>query len=200
MLLRVLEQRVARPVGGSENYPVRCRFIAAANQDLQAMTRAGSFRQDFYYRLNTFHLHIPPLRERRRDIAVLADYFLKHLAQQYGRDVTGIDPAAMNLLEACDWPGNVRQLRNAIERALIVCEGTRITPADLDAEVRGKAGTMPAANQTYQDAMQRFERSLLDNAITGADGNLSKAARQLDMKRTTLTYRVNQLGLRKARR
>lgn len=193
MLLRVLDQRRARPVGGGTEYPVRCRIIAAANRDLEQMVRRGEFREDFYYRLNLFHIHLPPLRERRDEIPVLAHHFLRLSAGQYGKRVTGIEPAAMSLLEAYHWPGNVRQLRNAIERAVILCDGERLSMADLDEQVRANMAAPTSALGDYQQAMRQFERGLLRAAIGHAGGNLSKAARSLHMKRTTLSYRIKQL-------
>lgn len=199
MLLRVLEQRVARPVGSNREYPVRCRFIAAANQNLGEMVEQGQFRQDFYYRLNSFHIHLPPLRERKRDVPILAHHFLRQVAEQFGRKISRIDHAAMSLLESYDWPGNIRQLRNAIERAAIVCETDHITVADLDRQIRGggsRVAESQHADESYHDAMHRHERQIILGAMQRAGGNLSEAARQLDMKRTTLAYRVRQLGLR----
>ncbi len=197
MLLRTLEQRTARAVGATTEYPVRCRFIAAGNRDLAAMVRQGRFREDFFYRLNSFHLHLPPLKERRSDLPVLVQHFLLRAAEQYRRGVNGVDPRAMAVLEQYDWPGNVRQLRNVIERAVIVCEGQRITLADIDPAIRQASAPEPGLLEgDYTAAMQRFEKRLLRQALSQAGGNLSAAARQLNMKRTTLSYRLKQLGLR----
>jgi DNA-binding NtrC family response regulator len=197
MLLRVLEQRVARPVGGDRDYAVNCRFIAAANRDLEAMVQEGSFREDLYYRLNVFNIHLPPLHERREDIALLADVFIQQAACDYGKPVRGITPGAMALLEAAHWPGNVRQLRNAIERATIVCEGDHIDTGDLDAQIRGMA--IPrghvAIPSGYEQAMRDFERKLVGTALERARGNRSEAARILQIKRGRLNYRLQALGL-----
>jgi DNA-binding NtrC family response regulator len=196
MLLRVLENRTARPVGGTGDYPVHCRFLAAANQDLDQLVARGVFRQDLFYRLNTFHIHLPPLRQRRRDIPVLAHHFLRQAARQYARGIQSIDPAAMNLLESHDWPGNIRQLRNVVERAVIVCEGDRVGVGDLDQTLRRSANLdAPVDRLQYHEAMRSYERRLLQAAIDRADGNLSLAARNLGMKRTTLNYRIAQLEL-----
>ncbi|HEX7008942.1 MAG TPA: sigma-54 dependent transcriptional regulator [Phycisphaeraceae bacterium] len=196
MLLRVLEQRVARPVGGQREYPVRCRFLAAANRDLAQLARQGRFREDLLYRLNVFHIHLPPLRDRREDIPILAHHFLAQLTAAYAKPITGFDPAAMEQLERHPWPGNVRQLRNTIERAVILCEGPHIQPRDL-AAVTAEADDpdLAADADDYHAQMRRFETRLLRQALARCEGNLSRTARLLRMKRTTLHYRVKQLGL-----
>jgi len=197
MLLRTLEQRVTRPVGGSREYPVHCRFIAAANQDLLGMVRKQEFREDFYYRLTTFHIDLPPLRDRRSDIPSLVHHFMHLASQQYDKPVQSIEPAAMSILESYDWPGNVRQLRNAIERAVIVCETDRLHVGDLDNTIRTSAILGHTdGDADYQQAMRTFETRLLRQTLQRTNKNLSEAARQLNMKRTTLSYRIKQLGLR----
>lgn len=195
MLLRVLEQRIARPVGGQADYPVRCRFLAAANQNLEDLVRKGEFREDLYYRLNVFHIHLPPLRRRPEDIPVLANHFLARTAAEYNRDIIGFEPTAMELLERYSWPGNIRQLRNSIERSVILCEGRRITASDLNlGSVERKELLEPC--QDYHTAMRQFESRLIRTAMQRSEGNLSQAARLLNIKRTTLNYRIKQLELK----
>lgn len=196
MLLRVLEERVARPVGGHAEYPVRCRFIAASNQPLERLVEEGAFREDLYYRLNVFHIDLPPLRSRSEDIPLLAGFFLTRTAKEYDHTIDGIEPAAMDLLESHAWPGNVRELRNVIERAVVMCEGKRITAADLASYLKRRAHTVSIGeNQAYADAMRDFETKLLRMALARSSGNLAKTARRLKMKRTTLTYRIKHLDL-----
>jgi DNA-binding NtrC family response regulator len=197
MLLRVLEQRVARPVGGTGDYAVNCRFIAAANRDLEDMVRAGSFREDLFYRLNVFNVHVPPLRDRREDIPLLANVFVQDAAREYNRTVNGLTPGALALLESADWPGNVRQLRNAIDRAVIVCEGELVDSGDLDHRVRGLTGPGPqiSPGSSYDQAMRSFEYNLVKAALQRAQGNRSEAARILQIKRGRLNYRLRQLDL-----
>ncbi len=200
LLLRVLEERLARPVGGGGDYPVRCRFVAAANRDLEAMVAKGTFREDLFYRLNVFPLHLPPLRQRIEDIPVLAQHFLVAAAREYGCDVAGFDPVAMERMEKADWPGNVRQLRNAIERAVILCSGTRIGVAEIQESVRLPAGEGEVPTDTsedYQVSMRCHERAMLQRALVACDGNITQTANRLNMKRTTLAYRLQQLGLSK---
>jgi DNA-binding NtrC family response regulator len=196
MLLRVLEQRTARPVGGTGDYNVTCRFLAAANCNLEDLVRQNKFREDLFYRLNVFHIHIPPLRQRREDIPILADFFLKQTASQYGKTIRVITPAAMEILEEYTWPGNVRQLRHAMERATILCESDTLDINDLDPKIR--CSTLPADSQdilSYDQAMEHFERNLIQSALARTGGNRSQAANLLHMKRTTLNYRILQLGL-----
>lgn len=197
MLLRVLEQRVARPVGAQTEYPVRCRFIAAVNRPLEAMVMANTFREDLFYRLNVFHVELSPLRSRREDVPLLANHFLTRIAQEYGRDIDRIEPAAMDLLEGHDWPGNVRELRNVIERAVVMCETRRITAANLAGYLKQRRRTVGVKpSQTYDEAMRDYESKLLRTALANSAGNLAEAARALGMNRTTLSYRVNRLNLK----
>jgi DNA-binding NtrC family response regulator len=198
-LLRVLEERRARPVGGQAEYHVQCRFIAAANRRLETLVQDGTFREDLYYRLHVFHLHVPPLRDRRDDIPVLAFRFLQDTARAFGKDIVGFEPSAMAILEHHPWPGNVRQLRNLIERAVILCDGQRIRRADLHpgGDLQPDAIALPAATDAdYHQAMQRFETQLLRRTLQRTDGNVSAAARQLNLKRTTLAHRLKHLHLR----
>lgn len=194
LLLRLLEERIARPVGGQTEYPVRCRFIAATNRALEPRIADGKFRQDLYYRLNVFHIDLPPLRRRAEDIPLLADFFLRRAAGDFGRDLRGIAPGAMDLLEAYPWPGNIRELRNVIERAAILCEGPRLSPADVSGSLK-RSVAVDAPARDYARAMEQFESRLIRHALNDSGGNVSAAARTLKMKRTTLRYRMRRLGL-----
>lgn len=201
MLLRVLEQRVARPVGGNRDYDVCCRFVAAANTDLEQMVREGSFRGDLFYRLNVFSIHVPPLRERREDIPVLAEHFVREACREYGKSLRTIGPGALALLERADWPGNVRQLRHAIERAVIVSERDLISAGDLDERIRACSEDDVPDGKTapeYDAAMRGFEWDLISRALTTANGNRSAAARALGIKRSRLNYRLRLLGIDEA--
>ena len=196
MLLRVLENRVARPVGGSGEYPVACRFLAAANRDMEQLVRDGEFREDLYYRLNVFHVHVPPLRERPDDISVLASFFLQQTAEEYHRDIEGFEPAALASLERYTWPGNVRQLRNAIERAVILSEGKRIRPVDLADYLQPQpTDETKIESLNLPQAVETLETRLIRNALQRTKGNIAQAAGLLGIKRTTLNYRIKKLGL-----
>ncbi|MDD4097455.1 MAG: sigma-54 dependent transcriptional regulator [Lentisphaeria bacterium] len=208
VLLRVLEQHTARPVGAGAEYPVRCRFVAAANRDLGRMVAAGQFREDLFYRLNMFNIHLPPLRERREDIPVLTNFFLLQASQEYGKKVHGISAEALRRLEEASWPGNVRQLRNAVERAVILAEDHVLDLRDFawtDRSGPGRPGEVeddsrsvgpgPGSAAGFDQAMADYERRLLAEAMRDAGGNTSEAARRLGIKRPRLCYRLKLLGL-----
>jgi DNA-binding NtrC family response regulator len=197
MLLRVLEQRAGRPVGGTGTYEVNCRFIAAANRDLQQLVAAGTFRADLFYRLDVFAVHLPPLRERREDIPLLADHFIREANRIYGKAVRALTPTALALLESATWPGNVRELRNAIERAVIIADADTLDVDLFDPQLRAGPPRISAsaARLDYTTAMRDFERRLLGGTLHDCDGNRSAAARRLNLKRTRLTYRLRHLGL-----
>lgn len=209
MLLRVLEEGTARPVGSTETYPVKCRFIAASNRDLETLIHQGSFREDLWYRLNIFNIQLPALRQRTGDIAVLAHHFLRELATRYHKKIDTIAPAAMAMLEEYDWPGNVRQMRNVIERALIVAESDSLQLADFENTLRNpshhahssmarpghSASLLDSKTASYAKAMERFEYQLLQSALAQSQNNLSQAARRLKINRTTMIYRLKKLGI-----
>ncbi|MFO0761240.1 MAG: sigma-54 dependent transcriptional regulator [Byssovorax sp.] len=193
-LLRLLQQREYSPVG--ENRVVRCdiRVVAATNRDLKREVAEGRFREDLYYRLDVIHLEIPPLRERRDDVAPLAEHFLRAFAERMARpDLVGFTPEALAALEAFDWPGNVRALENAVERAVVLSQGPRIGLADLPASIaQGDRRPMPAqpasvdAELGLRDAVERFENQLIREALERAGWNKQKAAQLLQINRTTL--------------
>lgn len=196
VLLRVLEQHTARSVGAGEEYPVKCRFVAAANRSLEQMVDEGSFREDLFYRLNMFNIHIPPLRDRREDIPVLTNFFLRKASQEYGKEVTGITPEALRWLESEPWPGNVRQLRNAVERAVILSDEPLLNQRNFDADPQSVS--LPPGRREIRDyttAMAEFERKVIAEALTASKGNTSEAARRLSIKRPRLCYRIKMLGL-----
>lgn len=195
VLLRVLEQHSARAVGAPTEYPVRCRFIAAANRSLQAMVADGTFREDLFYRLNMFNIHIPPLRERREDIPVLTNFFLRKASQEYGKPVSGITPEALRWLESEPWPGNVRQLRNAVERAVILSDESLLALRNFEPTANMQPQATVRSSTNYAASMANYERSLLTEALDAANGNISEAARNLGLKRPRLCYRLKHLGL-----
>jgi DNA-binding NtrC family response regulator len=197
MLLRVLEQRRARPVGGTGDYAASCRFIAAANRDLAQLVAAGSFRPDLFYRLNVFTLRMPSLRERPEDIPLLVDHFIREANRIYGKSVRALTPTALGLLEAAEWPGNVRELRNAIERAVIIADADLLDVHLFDPQLRPSATGLVAesADADYETILREVERRLLSRALRQSGGNRSEAARRLKIKRTRLNYRLKHLGL-----
>jgi transcriptional regulator with GAF, ATPase, and Fis domain len=216
-LLRVLQEMAFERVGSSEPVKVDVRVIAATHQDLEALIRVGRFREDLFYRLNVLPITLPPLRERAEDVAELAQHFLRLYAQRSGKEVTAIDDDALACLKAYSWPGNVRQLENVIERAVVVAEKPIITVDELSDEVRdGRAvepratavvdGIISAANrwvgeapaavaQTQRRERDRREREMLVRALAAAGGNKAEAARALGLARSTLLSRMKRLGL-----
>lgn len=194
MLLRVLEQRVARPIGGQREYPLHCRFVAASNRDLGEMVKKGQFREDLFFRLQVVRLALPPLRERREDIPTLSHFFLTQFNQTYGKSITGFTAEAMRHLETQNWPGNVRELRNAVERAVILCEQPRIRPSDLIDGGSAREQDLPSTFD-YGNYMNLCETRLIRSALQRCQGNISEAARVLGIKRTTLHYRMQHLRI-----
>jgi two-component system NtrC family response regulator len=199
LLLRVLEQRTARPVGGSAEYPVKARFISAANKSIPNLIQEGLFREDLWYRLNVFHISLPPLRERVEDIPALAFHFLRQFQTTMGRKIQGIDIGAMNRLEAYNWPGNVRELRNVIERAAIVCDGDKIRAIDIDlagrTDMEREALRLQNSESPFESSMKQFEKGLIERALAQSKDNVSQAAKILGINRTTLYYRMARFGV-----
>lgn len=209
-LLRVLQERTIERVGSSESIHVDVRILAATHQDLEKLIRQGRFREDLFYRLNVFPLHAPPLRERKEDIAELAMHFMRLSAQRCRKDVSQIEDDVLAVLKAYSWPGNIRQLENVIERAVVIAEGPVLTLSEVPAEVLQEdedqvtepSVTLPeaafesrAAASSWKDERERQEREQLVRALAAADGNKAEAARALGMARSTLVSRLKKLGL-----
>jgi len=199
-LLRVLQDKEIRPVGGRRPLHVDVRVIAATNKDLGALVTKGQFREDLYYRLEVVPIDVPPLRERRSDIRLLVDHFLRRQnAKRPGHEVA-IYEDAMTQLCAMDWPGNVRELENTIERLGILCEGGLITPEDVRSgrrTVRRSEDALPSlADEGFDlaQAVEDFETRLIEEALRRTRGNKQAAARMLGVKRTTLTSKLRRRG------
>ena len=189
-LLRVLETGELERVGSSRTIRVDARLVAATNADLAAEVAAGRFRQDLFFRLNTIEIHLPPLRERREDIPLLASHFLARLAARYRKRLTGFEPAAMESLLAHRWPGNVRELEHAIERAVLMATGDEIRAGDLG--LRAGAG---AAASLDEMSLEEVERILIRKALDRHGGNVSQAAEALGLSRSALYRRFRRHGL-----
>jgi two-component system, NtrC family, response regulator PilR len=193
-LLRVLQDRRFRRLGGLDEIEADIRIIAATNQDLSKMVAENRFREDLFYRINVIPIHLPPLRERREDIPLLADHFLGRYRQQMGKQVTGISGEAMALLEAYHWPGNIRELENVIERAVALEQTPIILPDSLSPVVRG-ASSRPGASIELPDAgfqleehIQKLERDYITEALRRAGGVQSRAAEILGMSFRSFRY------------
>ena len=189
-ILRVLEERTLRRVGGVREIPVDVRLVAATNHDLEAMQRDGAFRQDLFYRLNVFTVHLPPLRERGEDILLLAEHFVELFAGECRKDVRGLEPVAREALLRYPFPGNVRELRNLVERAVILADGARLTAADL-----GDLSREPEAAGDVLDLALLEERAIRV-ALERAGGQQIAAARLLGIGADALRYRLRKYGLR----
>jgi DNA-binding NtrC family response regulator len=189
-LLRVLQEGEFERVGSSRSRRVDVRILAATNADVRAEVAAGRFREDLFFRLNTVEIHLPPLRERRDDIPLLAGHFLKQFAARYRRIVTGFSPDGMRALLAYSWPGNVRELAHAIERATLLAEGDAVTAADLNF----RAAT-DAAPKLDEMSLEEVERALITKALARHDGNVSLAAQALGLSRSALYRRLQRHGL-----
>jgi len=199
-LLRALQERKIRRVGGTHEISVDVRVIAATNRDLRAMVADGRFRDDLYYRINVLSIDVPPLRERREDIPVLIEYFLKKHTKNTSRLVTGLTSDTKKLMNDYSWPGNVRQLESAIERAILLSEGDQITPDDLPTEVRQEVG--PAAEGAFKLPaeginFEEVERNLITQAMEQTDYNITRAAKLLGLTFRTLQYRLEKFGIKK---
>jgi len=199
-LLRALQEKQIRRVGGIKDIDVDVRVVAATNRDLLKMAEEKRFREDLYYRLNVLSLEIPPLRNRRTDIPVLIDYFLKKHTRGSDKKVT-IKPDARRLLEDYSYPGNVRQLESAIERAVLLCENELITIEDLPPEMTQSTGAsssadlfkLPPEGVNFEDV----ERSLIMQAMDRTDNNITKSAKLLGLTFRTLQYRLEKFGFKK---
>ena len=180
-LLRVLQERLFEPLGSVAPVRLEARVIAATNGDLAAMVEEGSFRRDLYYRLNVVRLQLPPLRERREDIPLLAEHFLQHFNLKQGRAVLGFAPEALAVMLDYDWPGNVRELENAIEHAFVMCRASYLGPEHLPRELTSRR-LSPHPAPTLEDA----EQAALRQALAKHQGRYVDAARELGIHRTTL--------------
>ncbi len=189
-LLRVLESKEFHRLGGTEEIEVDFRIIAATNRDLHQAIQKGEFRQDFFYRLNVISLHIPPLRERRDDIPLLADHFLDRYSRETNKDIDIINKEAMALLRQYDWPGNVRELENAIERAVVICKKRRLGPE----EFSFLAPPLSPAAETY--SLEKTQITHLRKVLKEFDWNITKAAQALEINRVTLHKKIKKYDIR----
>jgi DNA-binding NtrC family response regulator len=199
-LLRVLQERECQRLGSGETVKLDVRVIAATNAELEHRIEHGKFREDLYYRLNVVPIHIPPLRERWHDIPPLVDHFLEKICQAEGLRVKNIFPETLEILQGYHWPGNVRQLENTVERAVILSSDRQtLYPADFSLprasqpQRTAAAVTVPETGLDLQQTVERLERTLIDQAMRRAGGNKSQAADMLGMKRTTLTAKMKVL-------
>jgi two-component system nitrogen regulation response regulator NtrX len=201
-VLRVLQEQVMEPVGGSTRIRVDARVLAATNKDLPAEIRAGRFREDLYFRLNVVPIFVPPLRERVEDVPLLADHFMAMLAREYGRRPKTFDTDAVRVLQRYPWPGNVRELRNVVERLMIMVPGDRVSSGDLLFLEQGGSvvstmhtGSKPVAIAPLHDARDEFEKQYILRALAAQQGNMSRTAEVLGVERSNLYRKMRAFGI-----
>jgi DNA-binding NtrC family response regulator len=209
-LLRVLEEGEFKPVGGTEHKSVDVRLVAATNKNLEEMTQQESFREDLFYRIHVFPIRLPPLRERKEDIPLLAWHFLRQKSEETGKKLRGLTPEAMNLLVNGQWPGNVRELKNTMERLVITAEGKMIRAEDLPERIRKSPNTwendpMPRTKDDLKElkkrlreaATERVERSFILEALDRNNWNITKAAKETGIQRPNFHALMRKHGIRR---
>ena len=189
-LLRVLQEKEVRPVGGRTSYKSDCRIIASTNRQVEEAVKSGKLRDDLRYRICATSIHLPPLRERREDITPLANAFLKRYGSQAGREITGFTPEAADALRAFDWPGNIRQLQNEIQRAVLMCEGATVDVRDLSITTMMKQKENP--DLTLMEAM---ERNTIIQMLKETGSNKLETAKRLGIGRQTLYNKIKIYGI-----
>lgn len=195
-LLRVLQERELERLGGGRTHRVDVRLVAATNQDLASMVERNQFREDLYYRLNVFPIHVPPLRERRKDIPLLVEHFVRHFSQRMNKRIDTVTSETMQALTRYDWPGNIRELQNVIERAVILSPGPELKAQVQDLNIRVCA-PQNGSHQTLQQAERTHILAILKETnwvLSGPNG----AATRLGMNRSTLQFRMKKLGIMRA--
>jgi transcriptional regulator with PAS, ATPase and Fis domain len=194
-LLRFLEEKTFKRVGGLSDIKVNVRVVAATNRDLQENIKAGKFREDLFYRLQVMPIALPPLRERRGDVALLASYFVDMYNREFKKRVRGLTPAARAAIERYPWPGNIRELRNAIERAMLLATGEWLEPGNFTSVTTGVLTTGPFKLPPEGVRLEEIERQLLVQALERVGGNQSRAAELLGINRDQVRYRVEKFGI-----
>ncbi len=200
-LLRVLQERKVKPVGGVNEREVDVRVVAATNRDLETEVEKGTFRQDLYYRLNVIQVRMPPLRERREDVPLLVEHFVKKFSAEHGQPIAGVEPAAMSALTAYSFPGNVRELENLVERAVTLTADGRITLDTLpEVSTVGRSAAavapdLPQAGFDLEREVESFERNLILKALERTGGNRTEAGRLLGITFRSMRYRLSKLGI-----
>jgi DNA-binding NtrC family response regulator len=195
-LLRVIQEKEIERIGAGYPTPVDVRIISATNSDLRAAIKKYKFREDLYYRLNVIPIHLPPLRQRREDIHLLANHFLHKFNRKFGKNIKGIKKDAMQMLEKYDWPGNIRELENLMERLAVLSKADHIGSDRLPPEIKGELPCRPGSEETnLEEAVQKFEADFIRQAIKKAGGKKGEAAKLLGIHRNTLLQLEKKLNL-----
>lgn len=192
-LLRVLQERKITRLGGDREFPIDVRIISATNKDLIKEVEEGRFRKDLYYRINVFTISIPPLRERGTDIKLLMHEFIKRFSNQAGKKIKGCKPGFLESIEQYSWPGNIRELQNAIEYAINICEGDYLSTNDLPRTIRKNNKTVRAANSV--STLDEMEKDAVQKALRQNNGNITRAAASLGICRNTLYYKIKKYSI-----
>jgi transcriptional regulator with GAF, ATPase, and Fis domain len=193
-LLRVLQNREVEPLGSTRSVKVNVRFITATNRDLEAMVRDGRFREDLYYRLNVFPVVLPPLRERQEDLPALAEYFLQKFSDKNSREGLSLAPEVVEAFKHYAWPGNIRELENVMERAVILCQGTVITVENLPPAMQQR-GAVPSGGDDQDYELQELERQLISRTLKLVAGQRGQAAEILGISLDELNLKIRSYGL-----
>jgi len=194
-LLRVLQEREFERVGGTETIKVNVRLIAATNKDMEQALQQGTFREDLYYRLNVFTIFVPPLRDRKADLLLLADHFLEKFSREHGKSIKRISTPAIDMLVSYHWPGNVREMENALERAVLMCEGQVIHAHHLPPSLQTAEASGTVTRVSLADAVIAYEKDLIQDALKTTRGNRAKAARLLDATERILNYKIKKYAI-----
>jgi Nif-specific regulatory protein len=194
-LLRVLQEREFERLGGTETVHTNIRLVAATNKDLEKAIAAGEFRDDLYYRLNVFTIFVPPLRERKPDIFLLADHFLDKFAREHGKKIKRISTPAIDMLASYHWPGNVRELANAMERAVVICDSEVVHAHHLPPTLQTAEASGTGQTSSLRESLEGYEKDALLDALKSARGNRAKAARLLATTERIFNYRVRKYGI-----
>jgi two-component system, NtrC family, response regulator HydG len=192
-LLRVLQEREIVRVGGNQQIKVDFRVVAATNKDLEKLIEEGSFRPDLYYRLNVFHIELPALRDRREDIPLLVNHFVQKFSREMNKKITRVAPQAMALLQQYPWPGNIRELENAVERAMVVSQEPEIREQDFTLKSRAAAAALPDGR-----TLDEIEKAHILRVLDDCGGNQTRAAEALDIDRVTLHHKLKKYGWSKS--
>jgi Nif-specific regulatory protein len=194
-LLRVIQEREFERLGGTATIPVDVRLITATNKNLEAALGDGTFREDLYYRLNVFTICLPPLRERKSDILLLADHFVEKYARLHGRSIKRISTPAIDMLVSYHWPGNVRELENTIERAVLVADGDVIHGHHLSPILQTAEASGTVVSGSLAEAVEVFESNLIQDALKTTRGNRARAARLLSTTERIINYKIRRYGI-----
>src|SRR5215213_1668419 len=194
-LLRALQEREFERLGGTETVKVNVRLVAATNKELEGAMAAGEFREDLYYRLNVFNIFMPPLRERKPDVILLADHFLEKYAREHRKHIKRISTPAIDMLTSYHWPGNVRELENVVERAVVVCDSSVIHGHHLPPSLQTAEGSGTVTRLSLSSAVEAYERDIIQDALKSARGSRKKAAKLLDTTERIIGYKVKKYGI-----